>query len=177
MSVLLTNILEDDAFDRFTVIKLRDECLRRSQVTLCSNETRKYVYKQIVRLVKSGALVKTGTKNSHNIIYKKTTLFNEVNFISKTSSEASDKKYLLMFNEEKLENSSTKKLEATLKEYKVDMMSAIGESEEYIRLLDSFPEMKEQLKEKFHLARNKSSKLLGKIKAIQTIIAIQLEAQ
>ena len=179
MNVLLTKILEDETFDKFTVVKLRDEYLQHSQVPLCSNEARKYVYKHIVRLVKFGVLIKSGKKNSHKIIYKKTDLFNEVNFISEASQappKASDKKPLLISNENKLENSSVEKLEETLKEYKVDMMSAIGESEEYIRLLDSVPEMKEQLREKYHLARDKSSKLLGKIKAIQTIIAIQSEA-
>ncbi|WP_409438758.1 response regulator [Psychromonas sp. GE-S-Ul-11] len=180
MNVLLTKILEDETFDKFTVINLRDKYLQHSQVSLCSIEARKYVYKHILRLVKCGVLSKSGKKNSHKIMYKKTDLFNEVNFISGESSppkKDSYKKPLLIPSEKILENSAIEKLKETLNEYKVDMMSAIGESEEYIRLLDSVPEMKEQLSEKYHLARDKSSKLLGKIKAIQTIIAIQSEAQ
>ncbi|MEJ6080178.1 response regulator [Vibrio sp. 1-Bac 57] len=177
MNVLLANILQNEAFNKFTVVKLRDEYLRHSQETLCVNETRKYVYRQIVRLVKLDLLIKNGAKNSHKITYKKTVLFNEVTFLSNSSQEVLDEKPSPISNEKKLNESSIKMLEKTLKEYKVDMMSAIGESEEYIRLLDSVPEMKEQLREKYHLARDKSSKLLGKIKALQTIIAIQSETQ
>jgi len=177
MNVLLAKILEGETFNKFTVVKLRDEYLRHSQETLCAKEARKYVYRQIVRLVKLGLLIKNGAKNSHKITYKKTALFNEVTLLANSSQEVLDEKPFPISNEKKLDESSIKMLEKTLNEYKVDMMSAIGESEEYIRLLDSVPEMKEQLREKYHLARDKSSKLLGKIKAIQTIIAIQSEAQ
>ena len=53
------------------------------------------------------------------------------------------------------------------------MMSAIGESEEYIQLLNQFPDMKPELSENYHLARNRSSKLLGQIKAIKTMLSLR----
>ena len=177
MNVLLAKILEGETFNKFTVVKLRDEYLRHSQETLCAKEARKYVYRQIVRLVKLGLLIKNGAKNSHKITYKKTALFNEVTFLSNSSQEVLYENKLPISDENNLGKYSIKSLEKTLKEYKVDMMAAIGESEEYIRLLDTIPEMKEQLREHYHLARDKSSKLLGKIKALQTIIEIQSKTQ
>jgi hypothetical protein len=53
------------------------------------------------------------------------------------------------------------------------MMAAIGESEEYIRLLNDYPEMKNILSESYHSSRDNSSKLLGKIKAIKTILSFR----
>lgn len=177
MDALLANILENETFDKFTVKKLKDEYLHHSQETLCVNDVRKYVYRQIIRLVKLGLLIKIGAKNSHKITYKKTALFSEATFIFHSTQAVSDEKPPPISNEKKTDPSSIKKLEKTLKEYKVDMMSAIGESEEYVRLFDAFPEMKEQLKEKYYSARDKSSKLLGNIKAIQAAIVIQSEVK
>jgi len=167
IDVLLANILEKETFNRFTVVKLRDEYLGLSPVSLCPNEARRYVYKHTLRLVKLGVLTRSGTKNSHKIVYKKTNLFNDANFIvrgDKLPQKNSDNT---------LSVSNQKKLETTLKEYKVELMSAIGESEEYIRIFESFPEMKEQLKDRYQTARDRRSKLLGNIKAIQTALVIQ----
>lgn len=179
IDVLLAKILEKETFNRFTVIKLRDEYLLLSPITFCPNEARRYLYKHILRLVKLGVLTKSGTKNSQKIVYKKTNLFNDANFIvigDQLPLKNFDKP-LPVSNKKKLDSISRKKLEKTLKEYKVDMMSAIGESEEYMRLFDYFPEIKEQLREKYYTARDKSSKLLGNIKAIQAVLVIQLEAK
>lgn len=53
------------------------------------------------------------------------------------------------------------------------MMSALGESEEYIELVKSFPSMTVQLKEKYHLARDKGYKLIGQMKAVKALIHLQ----
>lgn len=167
IDVLLAKILEKEEFNRFSVVKLRDEYLHFSPATLSSNEARRYVYKHILRLVKLGVLTKSGTKNSHKIIYKKTNLFNDANFIAR-EEQLPQKTF-----DKPLPVSNQKKLETILKEYKVELMSTIGESEEYIRIFESFPEMKEHLKDKYQTARDKKSKLLGNIKAIQTALVIQ----
>ena len=110
---------------------------------------------------------KIGEKNSQKAIYKKTVIFNTVSFekkvngISQKSSQKNVKSEHLL------------PLEAHLKAYQVDMMASIGESEEYIRLFEQFPELKEQLSEKYHLARDQSSKLLGQIKAIKTVLSLR----
>ena len=167
IDVLLAKILEKETFNKFTVVKLRDEYLLLSPITPSSNEARRYVYKHILRLVKLGVLTKSGTKNSHKIVYKKTKLFNETNFIAR------EEQSLLKKVDKTLPVSNQKKLEKILKEYKVELMSAIGESEEYIRIFKSFPEMKEQLKDKYQTTRDERSKLLGNIKAIQTALVVQ----
>ena len=55
--------------------------------------------------------------------------------------------------------------------YQVDLLTAIGETEEYQRLAKEFPSIQSFLFDAdYREAREKSSKLLGQLKAIQTVI-------
>nr|AOA33890.1 hypothetical protein [Aeromonas salmonicida] len=49
-------------------------------------------------------------------------------------------------------------------------MTAIGETEEYQRLAKEFPFIQPLFDADYREAREKSSKLLGQLKAIQTVI-------
>ena len=177
MNNFLVDILKNETFNNFTVIQLRDKYLEISKSVSCKDEARKYVYKQILRLVGFGLLIKKGKKNSQTILYKKTDLFDATSFIIKEHGDEVGKESSPIIVKKTNKSSSLKQLESTLNEYKVDMMSAIGETEEYIKLLDDFPQMKEPLRESYELARDKSSKLLGKIKALKKAISIAQEAQ
>jgi len=168
MSVLLAEILKNKDFNKFTVMKLKNEYLNRSEKVLCSSEARRYAYKHLIKLVKLGALTRIGVKGSHKMVYKKTALFNDIVFIPELEEQ---KKDIVVFDKEKLKSSAIEKLEEALQKHKADMMAAIGESEEYIRLIGSVPEMGDSLTEKYYLARDKSAKLLGKIQAVETVIA------
>ncbi|MDX2367981.1 MAG: response regulator [Colwellia sp.] len=171
MNVSLVEILERNSFDRFTISQLKDAYLIVSGDE-CSVETRKFVYKQVLRLLNYKVLYKEGRKHSHDVTYTKTDLFSDVAFIGRKSKV----NLILKPKSPKPKNISESalkpELENTLQQYKVDLMSAIGESEEYIRLLNSFPELKNVLSDNYHNARDKSSKLLGKIKAINTILSL-----
>ena len=172
MSVLLAEILKNKDFNKFTVVKLKNEYLNRSGEVLCSSEVRRYVYKHLIKLVKLGALTRIGVKSSHKMVYKKTASFNDVVFIPEQEEH---KKDIAVFAGEKLKSSAIGKLEEALQKHKADMMTAIGESEEYNRLIGSVPEMVDSLTEKYYLARDKSAKLLGKIQAVETVIATYAE--
>jgi hypothetical protein len=175
MNVFLVKILEKDSFDHFTISKLKDSYLLVSG-DKCTVDTRKFVYKQILRLLKYKVIYKEGVKHSHDVIYKKTDLFSDVTFIEKYPKADLILKPKLSEQTKNNETRLHSELEGTLQQYKVDMMSAIGESEEYIRLLNTFPEMKNVLSDNYHNARNKSSKLLGKIKAVNTILSLRVQS-
>lgn len=172
MNNFLVQILKNETFDNFTVTQLRDKYIEISTFVSGSNEARKYVYKQILRLVGLGVLIKKGKKNSQTTLYKKTDLFDATSFITKGHNDEVINESPSQIVNKSNESSSLKQLECTLNEYKVDMMSAIGETEEYIKLLDTFPQMKEPLRDSYELARDNSSKLLGQIKALKKAICI-----
>lgn len=172
MNNFLVEILKNETFDNFTVTQLRDRYLESSKSVSGTNEARKYVYKQILRLVGLGVLIKKGKKNSQTTLYKKTDSFEATSFLTKEHGDEVINESTSRIVKKSNESSSFKQLECTLNEYKVDMMSAIGETEEYIKLLETFPQMKEPLRESYELARDNSSKLLGQIKALKKAISI-----
>jgi hypothetical protein len=166
----LNTILQDESFDNFHVTQLRDEYLTNSSVSQDLVQARKYIYRQILRLVKKGLLLKKGTKNSKKVVYQKSELFSKTNFIvqSTTEDKVNRPKAIIVGT-----NTAVQQLEERLKESEVDLLTSIGESEEYMRLYQSFPEMKAHLEFQYLQARENSSKLLGQIKAIKSVLAHQ----
>jgi predicted transcriptional regulator len=167
----LNLILQDEKFDNFSVIRLRDAYLAISPTTEEPDEIRKYVYRQIHRLVKKGLLLKKGTKNSKRITYQKSELFFKTKFI--VQSDAKTGVVNQVASSSAITSDAVVQLEERLKESEVDLLTSIGESEEYMQLYKSFPEMKEHLESQYLQAREKSSKLLGKIKAIKAVLSHQ----
>lgn len=163
INTLILQVLKRESFDNFSISDFKDAYLEIS-----GNKThiqaRKYIYKQILRLMNYGVLIKSGNKYSHNARYRKVYSFNDVIFIKEDAKKALASKPII---------SNSEKLNKTLHDYNVDMISAIGESEEYIKLLHIFPEMQKELREKYTLSNNKSLKLQGKIKAINAVMEIQ----
>ena len=166
----LNTILQDENFDNFHVTQLRDAYLANSSVSQDLVQARKYIYRQILRLVKKGLLLKKGTKNSKRVVYQKSELFYKTNFIvqSTTEDKVNRPKAITVGT-----NTAIQQLEKRLKESEVDLLTSIGESEEYMRLYQSFPEMKAHLESQYLQARENSSKLLGQIKAIKSVLAHQ----
>ncbi len=70
---------------------------------------------------------------------------------------------------------STAKLEGQLREAKLDFLTALGETESYKKIIDDMPELRDRLATDLASARDKSTKLLGCIRALETAIK-RLEA-
>ncbi len=166
----LLSIIQDESFNNFSVTQLRDAYLASTLVSHDLVEARKYVYRQILKLVKNGLLLKKGRKNSKQIVYQKSEMFFKAEFNEQSSSATSVNKIIPAIVNT---NDTIQQLEERLKESEVDLLTSIGESEEYMRLYKSFPEMKTHLKSRYLQARENSSKLLGQIKAIKSVIAHQ----
>ena len=166
----LHTILQDESFNRFQVIELRDAYFAVSQGCESVSQAYKFIYRQISRLVKKGLLEKYQTEDLKSISYQKTELFSKTNFIISTNDEQNDHPLSLTKDTSK---DKIQHLEQRLKQSEVDLLTSIGESEEYMRLYNSFPEMKTHLESQYMLARENSSKLLGQIKAIKTVLAHQ----
>ena len=166
----LHTILQDESFNDFQVIELRDAYLAVSQCSESESQAYKFIYRQISRLVKKGLLKKSQNEGLKSITYQKTQLFSKTNFIISTSDKRS---YHALSQAENISKDKIQHLEQRLKQSEVDLLTSIGESEEYMRLYNSFPEMKSHLESQYMLARENSSKLLGQIKAIKSVLTHQ----
>lgn len=166
----LHTILQDENFDNFQVVQLRDRFLSASSSNLSVSDTYKFIYRQVSRLVKKRALRKVNKESSKTVTYQKTEQFHQINFAINERSEGVNPSPKLL---DKTEYGATHQLKERLKQSEVDLLTSIGESEEYMRLYQSFPEMKAHLESQYLQARENSSKLLGQIKAIKSVLAHQ----
>ncbi len=165
-------ILQDESFNNFHVTQLRDAYLAVSSPNQDPIEARKLIYRQIYRLVNKGLLLKKGTKNSKRIVYLKSEHFYEAKFVIQSTAAVTINQTSAA---QTITDDTIKQLKERLKESEIDLLTSIGESEEYMRLYQSFPEMKAHLESQYLQAREKSSKLLGQIKAIKSALSHQLK--
>jgi hypothetical protein len=163
----LHTILQDENCNNFQVVQLRDAFLAASPSNQSASEAYEFIYRQVSKLIKKGVFKKVSRENSKKAIYQKTEQFSQVSFvISQRSEDARHSSKLL----DKIGHDAIYQLKERLKQSEVDLLTSIGESEEYIRLYHSFPEMKVHLESQYMLARENSSKLLGQIKAIKSVL-------
>ena len=166
----LLHVLAKDSHISFTVKEIKTEFLRTSTTPMCPNLARRFVYKQLVRLVKLKLLSRNGTKFSRQLRYKKTKLFSQVNFIESCASPK------LIGNKDDnvrcIKNNTLikKQLELEIKECQIAMTIAVAESDEYKRLIKTFPHIKRKLKKQYSTTREKHSQLLGKVNALNNTL-------
>jgi len=163
----LGSILREPSFDGFTIMQLRDAYLAGSVNTVSFVEARKYIYRQVLRLLKHGVLSKEEASNARETKYYKTKLFSSIELKARQSAKVYKKPAKITTSQDE----SLERIQEQLNQYKVDLLASVGESEEYMRLYKSNPEFKVLLESKYHGARDHSSKLLGQIKALKTVLS------
>ena len=172
----LCSIIKDKGFDGFTVTQLMNVFLKVLGKKFTEKEARILVYKQILRLLKRGLLSKSTTsKGTRDVTYSKTSLFNETAIIPNGVYVKTDQKNLyedkfIDSTKESTNNDRVNNLKQEIKEDKVDLLSSISESEEYLRLIKTFPQEKEYLQNKNFETSERSSKLIGKIRAAKNTL-------
>ena len=65
-----------------------------------------------------------------------------------------------------------KSLTERLSNQKLNLLTAIGEVEEYEAIYQELPEMRMQIQELYNESRDRCSKLLGTVKAIEKLITL-----
>ncbi|MGI2211549.1 response regulator [Shewanella oncorhynchi] len=166
----LQTILQDESFNNFQIKSLRDAYLAASTSCITVSKTYNFIYQQVQKLVKKGLLDKNVDPQSKETTYQKTTNFFQANFILQGPKKS---EFVVATHATKQKHNTIRQLEERLKQSEIDLLTSIGESEEYMRLYQSFPEMKAHLESQYLLARETSSKLLGQIKAIKSAITHQ----
>ncbi len=172
----LGRILIEKRLESFTISELSDQYLATfkelSGKDLDPGETRKWIYRRIYKLVKNGFLEKQPNSIKKDLIFRQTDLMKSANIL-----ETIDKHIKSLVIESAtlckapIDRAGVlRKLEERAKQYQVDLITSLGESEEYMYLYESFPSLKPQLEKQYHQARERSSKLLGQLTAIKTVI-------
>jgi hypothetical protein len=169
----LFTLLSSSNFDKFTVLELRSAYLALShQVDLNKVEARRFIYRNILRLEKKGFLKRTYSKKTDKTFYIKAASFDINNF--NVVSHDLDEEVIIDSNEPKLlPKDILQSLINKLQNYKVELLTSIGETDEYKSLCLEYPQLKEQLQESYNFARENSQKIIGKVKALEKSIEQQ----
>jgi len=163
---LLAQIISAPNFDHFSAVELRAAYITlHHDKNMAPSAARRFVYAELIKLVKSGWLRKTVSKKKEITTYIKTSSFNsnEITYIH--AEESND-------NNEVNPTFSTiqESLRERLKKYKNELLMSYGESSEYKQLCNDFPDLYELLQPQYNDAREQNARLLGQIKAVENLI-------
>ncbi|AWB57860.1 hypothetical protein [Colwellia sp. Arc7-D] len=159
-------IVSNPKLDHFSTVEIRTAyMILNTECTMSASESRRFVYAELKKLVNKGWLKKNTSKKKGLISYVKTELFNLKPRIVTSSVNDNENKLVAHTLFENMQE-----LNCRLQDYKNDLLEGLGEAEEYRTLRNEFPQMHDELQPKYNSIREKNSRLLGKIKAIETLI-------
>ncbi|MFS1437700.1 hypothetical protein [Shewanella sp. 10N.286.48.A6] len=170
MNPVVAQIISAPNFDHFLTLEVRSAYLALSaDKTINPNEARRYVYGELIKLVNHGWLRKSVSKKKEITRFVKTDLFVPIEIEALTNADdfkKADK------NED--DNHDTKLIDELfmrLNNYKTDLLAGLGEVDEYKLLCEQFPYLRKELQPKYNKVREANSKLLGSIKAIESVLS------
>jgi hypothetical protein len=149
----------------FSVAELTDAYMAvPSSAHESKKAARQFVYRNMLRLISAGALERISSGKRWPV-YKATKMF-----LTRLDTFASPEQVTLTptpaFNAP-----SRDELKERLNHHKLEMLTAMGEAEEYDAICQEWPEMQVELQERYNLARDRCSRLLGRLKALENLLA------
>jgi len=120
---------------------------------------RQYIYRHINNLIREQLIVKLGISNGKTIEYKLT---------QKSNVETGDK----VRSADGYPIDVISRLRSRLKETRSILLATMGETEAYKEMVEDIPYLQKELQEKYNDAKDKASKLLGKINAYEALIIL-----
>ncbi len=163
------NILTLKNIDHFSAVEIRTAYIaiqRDEQLDPAS--VRRFVYEELLKLVKKGWLKKQTSNKKGVTRYIKTNLFeygyfkNLVSSISEPINEIDEQNY-------------KQTLTTRLKQYNTDLLEGLGAVKEYIELKDIHPELHTHLKQRYMAVQENNHILKGKIGALNELIKSNAE--
>ena len=174
----LYELLQEEGRSRFTTRELRDAYAKRLDgMTFRIGDVRRYVYEQIRRMLRMGWVVVDEERRSRGQVYhlqpipahlQLELIDNGFENSHKTACEPEQEPSA--FDNAAVPQPSVdadQHLEALLKEIRLDFLASMGEAERYKLLLDDMPHLRDKVEGEYLEARDRSSRLLGHLRAIE----------
>jgi predicted transcriptional regulator len=131
------------------------------------NSLRKHIYKELLRLESAGVLKRHHGETGRGCKFIYRGVPDGISFEIKPSPYGQ----LDEDNEPTMDLNTVRDLREELSTRKVELMTSIGEAEEYQRLYNKFPALQEIVRTQYLESRDRSTKLLGQLRAVETILA------
>jgi hypothetical protein len=126
---------------------------------------RQFVYRNMLRLIDNGELTRV-VVDSGWPLYRLTARFKAMGEapVVAVPPVASEKAAVA-------KDTPRQSLQERLNRHKLEMLSAMGETEEYDAICSEMPELRDDVQPLYNQSRDKCSKLLGRVKALESLLA------
>lgn len=175
----LYDFLLEEGRTQFTTRELRDAYAKHLEGTnFRLADVRRYVYEQIRRLLRAGWLVADKESRKRGQVYHLSLTPPHLqlelidNGFENRFKQAHIEKLTLSTPEPSAKPASKSSdtqtyLEGLLKEIQLDFLSSMGETERYKQILEDMPHLEEQVSSGYQGAKDRSSRLLGHLRAVE----------
>lgn len=127
---------------------------------------RQFVYRNMLRLISAGDMTRV-VVDSGWPLYRLTAQFFKRLPPSETPLAITPELQVISPPKE----DSRQPLQERLRRHKLEMLSAMGETEEYDAICAEMPELRDEIQPLYNESRDKCSKLLGRVKALESLLA------
>lgn len=159
---LVVQIIKAPNFNNFTTSDVRSAYITLSKDPFLDPvATRRKLYAELLKLVNKGWLHKKSPNRKKGTRFSKTDIFDAQKLIEHIADSSQE---IMLCDDMK------KSLTAKLNHYKAELLLNLGETEAYKELYDEFPELVTDIQCQYNRARDNNTKILGKIKAIESLI-------
>lgn len=166
---ILLSLMKQLANSPFSTTSIRD--LYVAQISPSEvpdrNSIRKYIYKELLRLKSAGVIERHEGETGRGCKFIYRGVPSGISLKNKRSPFAQTTRK----NEPSMDPATLKGLKEELSKRKVELMTSIGEAEEYQRLYNQFPALQHAVRTQYFESRDRSTKLLGQLRAVETILA------
>lgn len=175
----LYELLQDQGVEQFTTLDLRDAYASRlGDAPYKLSEIRRYVYEQIRRMLRAGWLVLDDERRKRGQVYHVRPMPEhlQLELVDKGFEKTLKPEYKAKqaslepgksFAAAGAEADVYQRLEATLKEVRLDFLTSMGETERFKQLLDEMPHLHSHVENEYREARDRGSRLLGHVQAVE----------
>ena len=174
----LYELLQEEGRARFTTRELRDAYAKRLDgMNFRIGDVRRYVYEQIRRMLRMGWVVLDEERRSWGQVYCLQHLPAHLQLELVDNGFENSLKIAFEPKHDSLvpgdaavplkPSSEEQQLETLHNEVRLDFLSSMGETERYKLLLDEMPHLRDKVEAEYLEARDRSSRLLGHLRAIE----------
>jgi len=153
-------------YNNFTIAELRDELVNCSNTFTDKNLARKFIYRQVYRLLNKGLLIKLKNSCDKKARYIKSELFQNTSFRNKNSHPIKQATHTLKCPL----SPSVTTLEREKTKLQKSLAVTICEEKVYSELLTRLPDQAKHLRKFQSEAQSYTINLMGKIKALEKVL-------
>lgn len=171
-------LLKDGDLQQFTTRSLRDAYAHHLDRSANDVELWRYIYDQLQRLKRIGWVTQDPTKRKRDQVFHVADMPSAITLqlVEPHFPSACGKTHGVIANvtspHKHPDGCSKQRLELLAKEIRLDMLTALGEAERYKQLFTEMPTLKARVEDDYLEARDRSSRLLGHLRAVENTLKL-----